>query len=439
VPDPIKQYVNLPYDAAEHRGSRIVYEVTATDVSDEDNVRSEWWVEATGDDNTDPKYLSSRQRARPRRTYVRNRRDKFRNTVHLPHVGGDRYTVKCSKMGDRSEPVEQEEIETWRKLFITVHYMNDDCKKMYDDLKDDFIQVYEDAFIEWEEVAKNQTRRDEPRTRSTNALTHLYDRRPRLSNRPFHLRLVILNDIYSPVTRSGLHRNVGMVVFHLDLNTPLLNGEARDVRACKIRFGRGSWKNIKRYIDIPNDERINFDLSGYAYAADKVAAGETFTLRLSYRGRSHYLGHSIGNFCCLRINEAGTEEERKTTILQTFTHEIGHGCQQVVRRERLHDDRGRRRGWENNPTWYNDRWGGQGPHCNTNARLEPTPPDRDATGTRSGQEYEHDPGSGDLCTMFHKDESHVNADGAFCDSCKPRLMRVDLGRSNMRRQGWMRY
>ena len=442
--DPIKQYVNLNYDASENHGSKVVYEVEADKISDEDNVRSEWWVEATGADNTDLKYLRRSRRARVRRTYVKNKKNKFKNTLYLPHVGGDRYKVKCSKKDDRSNPVEKDELETWRKLFYTVHYMNDDCKNMYTDLKTDFEKAYKDAFIELERAALIQTLRDEARTRSTLSLRHLYRRRPRLSNRPFHLRLVIINDLYERKNKIVDLKNQSAQSLQITLGNPMRDGVRRDLRYCKIRVGRSSWKNVKRYCTPNGDTKIDVDLRTYRWLTRRLARGRKYRLKIRYRARVHYLGHSIGNFCCVRIKEKGTAAQRKKTILQTLTHEVGHGCQQTVRRERLHDARGRRKGgrnkWEKNPTWYNDRWGGQGPHCKTNAKLEPNPPDRRTTGTRSGQEYQYDAASGgDLCTMYHKEEPHVDAKGEFCDVCKPRLKRVDLGRSNMRRKGWYSY
>lgn len=149
------------------------------------------------------------------------------------------------------------------------------------------------------------------------------------------------------------------------------------------------------------------------------------------RERDHYLGHSIGNFCCVRINESGTSAEIERTILQTFTHEIGHGFQQVVRRERTYNARGSASGWENNPRWHDDSEGGQGPHCSTNAKKVAS------TDTTSGQIWEHD--SGTLCTMFFRDDSHVDSDGKFCANCIPRLKRANMGGTQMGRQGWGRY
>jgi len=425
----IKQYVNLRYDADENHGSRIRLEVEADQLGDEDVGRAEWWVEPVGGDNQDLKYLRRNARARMRHRNTRNRRDRFRNTVHLPHVGGDKYQVKCSKRGDRSDPVELEEIETWRKLYYTVHYMNDDCRNFFNALKDKFEDAFEVAFIELEQAETKQTKVDEPRTRSTNSLRHLYDRRPPLADKPFHLRLVVLNDIYD-VESNSYTEVTSDRVFVFTSDDPL--ADSRPIRSVQARrVGTRSWRSVTRHTTKTGDDELTIRLEDDARIARALDDGHDIQVRIRVRERDHYLGHSIGNFCCVRINESGTLAERRTTVLQTLTHEVGHGCQQAVRRERVYNDRGGANGWENNPNWHTDNFGGQGPHCSTNAKLGPD------SSTTSGQSYEHD--SGTLCTMFYRDDSQVDSDGKFCASCEPRLMRADLGRRSMRRQGWGRY
>ena len=128
--------------------------------------------------------------------------------------------------------------------------------------------------------------------------------------------------------------------------------------------------------------------------------------------------------------------QSENEILQTFTHEIGHGLQQVVRRETTYSADGAAQGSEANPKWHYNEYGGQGPHCSTNAKLvadQSDPKDR----TASGQIYVYD--SGTLCTMFFSGDSHVDRDGKFCATCLPRLKRVKLSEAKMKAQGWDRY
>jgi hypothetical protein len=435
----IKQYVNLPNKAADHHGSRVTLEVAANNLGPTRVGVTEWWVEpAPGATNTDPKYLSSTERARPRRLLARNRRSKFRNTVLLPHVGGDKYKVKCSKRGDRSSPVEVEEFETWRKIFYTVHYMNAQCQTTFDAVKGRFEGAYNpDGFIELEESARSQTLLDEPHTLATNnpALTHLYRRRPPLANKPFHLRIVVLNDIYDLIDGEYDQRNVTAMVTTITTDNPLSDISAthwlRRARA-RVVGRRNRWVSIRALTRKVSDTEIEVDVTGNRQLSAAVTAGQRIRIQVRTRERDHYLGHSLGNFCCVRINETGTPAAIQTTILQTFTHEVGHGFQQAVERERNYDAAGNFTAWENNPNWHDDAQGGQGPHCHTNARLIAS------RRTTSGQIYTHD--SGTLCTMFFRDDPAVDAAGKFCAShCYPRLKRVNLNARNMRAQGWGRF
>jgi hypothetical protein len=425
----IKQYVNLPINDDENEGIRLNLEVEAADLTDEDIARAEWWVEPVGADNQDEKYLSRSARARLRWPNTRNRADKFRNIITLPHVGGDKYVVKCSKAGDRSSPVELEEIQTWRKLYYTVHYMNNDCRDFFNDLKTKFEAAFAESFVELENAASNATLVDEAHTRSTNTLRHLYNRRPALANKPFHLRLVILNNIYEPKNSSYLENTADGVFVHSTTRGLVPTRPIRSVHA--RRSGRGGWISVSRNATKTGDQQITVRLEDNARIKRFLDDGHTVDVRIRTKERKEYLGHSIGNFCCARINEAGTLAQRKTTVLQTLTHEVGHGCQQVVKRERTYNARGNATGWEKNPKWHTNNYGGQGPHCWTNAKVAAS------TSTSSRKTYVWD--SGILCTMFFRDDLMVDGDGKFCTECKPRLCRVNLGSREMRRQGWGRY
>lgn len=425
----IKQYVNLPQDLDNNHGSRFNLEVETDNLADEDVARAEWWIEPVGNDNQDDKYLSRRGRARLRWASSRNRSDKFSNLLYLPHVGGDKYIVKCSKQGDRSSPVELEEIQTWRKLFYTVHYMNNECRDFFNALKARFEAAFVSGFIELENVGNLQTLVDEAYTRSTHSLNHLYRRRPPLENKPFHLRLVVLNDLYERENNQYVDTTTDAIYIHttdagLDPSRPIRSVHAK-------RADRRSWVSVTAHSSKTGDNQITVLLENHNSIKQALDDGHDIDIRIRTREREGYLGHSIGNFCCVRINESGTLAQRRATVLQTLTHEVGHGCQQVIRRERIYNTAGNATGWENNPKWHTDNFGGQGPHCWTNAKTAAS------TSTDSGQTYVWD--SGTLCTMFFRDDSKVDNDGKFCSECEPRLNRVDLGARKMRQQGWNRY
>lgn len=428
----IKQYVNLNFNADDHHGSMVHLEVEASDITDEDVERAEWKVEPEGEDNTPDRFLAHASRARMRRDLTGNNNNLFRNTVYLPHVGGDKYKIKCAKRGDESTTQESDVFETWRKIYFTVHAMNDRCEQIFNQVKARFKAAFEEAFIELEEVTVNRTRRDEPQTRSTNFLAHLYRRRPRLSDRPFHLRIVVLNDIGDIVGARYGDTGLSSKQFTLDTDNDLSTVRGyRWLRRAKARIEpRGRWRNIADYTRKTGDKQVEIDLRGHRRISRAIDNGDTIEIRIRTREFDAYCGHSIGNFCCVRINEPGTDAQIQTTILQTFTHELGHGFQQVVGRERTYNDRGVPTGWENNALWHTNDQGGQGTHCAKNAKLVASDE------TTSGQIYTHD--SGTLCTMFFRADDNVDADGKFCDSCLPRLKRVNIGSASMRRQGWNR-
>jgi hypothetical protein len=433
----VKQYVNLPTKSKDHHGSRVPLEVEASNLGAGKIGVSYWWVEdAPGATNTDLKYLSSTERARPRRTRTRNKKKKFRNTALLPHAGGDKYKVKCSKNKDHSDPKDVEEFETWRKIFYTVHYMNAQCLATFNAVKGRFEAAYkDDAFIELEQSTIKKTLLDEPHTLATDpALGHLYKKNPPLKRKPFHLRIVVLNDIYDLINGRYTETGVSSKVTTITSDNPLSDISAKHfLRRARARVEpSGTSYSIRKFVTKTGDDTIEVDLTKHKQLSKAIDKGKTIRIVVATRERDHYLGHSLGNFCCVRINETGTPAEIETTILQTFTHEVGHGFQQVVEREANYDGAGNFSAWENNPMWHDDDYGGQGPHCHTNAKLDPDPD------TASGQTYIHD--SGTLCTMFFRDDDDVDVDGKFCAGhCIPRLKRVNLDKAHMKAQGWNRF
>jgi hypothetical protein len=433
----IKQYVNLPNRASDHHGSRVTLEVQASNLSSTRIGASEWWVEpSAGATNEDTKYLSGPERAQPARAVVRNRHNKFKNQVLLPHVGGDQWKVKCSKRGETSSAVDVEDFETWRKIYYTVHYMNNACRDIFNAVKGRFEAAYkDDAFIELEQAATRRTLVDEHHTLASDpALPHLYRRSPPLRNKPFHLRIVVLNDIYDLKDAEYRQNGVSDLVTTIDTNDPLSDISPRHfLKRARARIEpSGRWFSIRHQVTKTSDREIQVDVTRHRQLARAINAGRTIRFVIQTRERDHYLGHSIGNFCCVRINERGTPAQIQTTILQTFTHEVGHGFQQAVRREANYDGAGNFTAWEDNPNWHNDAYGGQGPHCHTNAKLIADPD------TTSGQIYTHDAGT--LCTMFFRDDADVDADGQFCAGhCLPRLKRVNLDAAHMLAKHWGRY
>ncbi len=82
----------------------------------------------------------------------------------------------------------------------------------------------DDAFIELEQSTVKKTLLDEAHTLATDpALRHLYKTSPPLKKKPFHLRIVVLNDIYDLVNGSYTEAAVSALVTSVTSDNPLFN------------------------------------------------------------------------------------------------------------------------------------------------------------------------------------------------------------------------
>lgn len=426
----IKWYVNLPGDLTmKHQGDAVPIKAKPNGTGSMLPWIAKWWVEPDGGANTEKKYLSAGARARTLdRFSLAGENDEFTTWLKLPHVGGDSYKAKCAKPDDTGNAKESDVYETWRKIYIRVHYMNDDCLALFNRLKPGIEKVFKDAFIEIVWLPDpSQTLVDESYTSGeVYNMPHLYDvAKARLTHKPFHLRLVVVNDAYDPVEGAYDRQNVDVYKLRIDTHYPLL--DTRGTNGCKKAFAR--FDPSKPEVDVTSlakkvgDQALEFDFSRDARL--KKALDETKTLDVAVwtHERSHgYCGYSIGNFVC--IKRVGASD---TSLLQTFTHEVGHALQQAVHVEPLYDDDGSENGEDENTHWHDDAFGGQGPHCFYNC-------------TKNHAKKRIVPNGGaKLCTMFYADHPNVYDDGRFCEHCLPRLKRVSLGQGAMLAKHWDAY
>ncbi len=94
-----KQYVNLTYDAQKRHGRTVSYRVKATPATGR---RVKWILEADPN-NTDLKHLAKKDRARSQNEETaEDRQGYFRNTLFLPHVGGDKSSCRATAPGNLS-------------------------------------------------------------------------------------------------------------------------------------------------------------------------------------------------------------------------------------------------------------------------------------------------------------------------------------------------
>ena len=438
VPDNVGSAADWKLGKGEMRGT-LVPVVADSDAFGNHVCVAEFWVEPVGSKNTEAKWLAAGARARMTKKLAINFTDKFRSTLALPHVGGDQYKVKVAKLGDKGNALETQVFETWRRIYISVHHMNGEALKLYGQMKPKVEEVFKKAFVDvkWEPASSTKTLVEEPYTPADVVhMPHLYDAaRSRLTRKPLHMRLLIVTDIFDKATRR-YQKNVGKADlakgdYLLSTGRPL--GYRKADTGCAhawVRTGPADpWVEVTEHVRKESDRKLRIHLHRNPGVWKDLKDGNTLRLVVDTRERDHgFCGYSLDNFCVVRSNEAGG----LVTVLQTFTHEVGHSLGQAVDKEDVHDAAtGNRTGQEANANWHGDDHGGQGPHCHFHATR--------VASTRTTSGFTYAAGAGDLCTMFFRDDKKVEKQGAFCAECEPRLKRTDLSPAAMqggRRTTW---
>ncbi|WP_342376808.1 hypothetical protein NVS55_36315 [Myxococcus stipitatus] len=454
---PTKQYVNLPSAAATpERGETRTLRVTPNTVP---NVNAgdkvEWWIEPNPG-NTDRLYLSPAQRPRLQfnETALTAASGKFENTITFPPSGGDKFIIKAAKVGDRANSLQTDEFETWRKIFYTVHYMGAGAQNLFNSLRGKFEAAFKEAFVELEQVQQIATTTQMARVDATvrpmlgRPQFHFMNDPPAgliglkpagtaaLADKPFHAVLLVVPDIYSvkeePFAMAASRSVTGTTTFNYQLHTAPGNPRAFVYRATASWTGRAALdvKDKLSVVGVPTRRNsvLSWDLSTVPGLTLHLAAApaNTFNLSATLVSESGVMGYSIFNFCIVRTLDGSTD------VLQTFTHELGHGVGQTVEKESRWDGPGNALSDEHNPFWHTDPYGGRGPHCQTRAVLRAAPA---SEGLTTGQWYKYG-GAGHLCTMYFSGEPNVQPDGKFCENCVPRLKRFNLNSASMTTRRW---
>ncbi|MCC6552292.1 MAG: hypothetical protein IT372_04620 [Polyangiaceae bacterium] len=466
----IKQYVNLPSGVTNIHGATRQIRVQPTSVPNVGTGRAEWWVSPDGTSNTSILYIPPATRnpvspsgpagakmTKTKTTLTATGADAgfFVNTLSFPQVGGDRYVVKVSREGNRADPLTTPDtFQTWRKIYYTVYYMGAASLNLFNTIQARFEGAYAPAFIEVQNVVKTATLTDIQRADLTsnwaipsfpwmnggpNAIINL---RPQgagvLADKPFHLALLVVPELYDlrNVARAELNRTspVGSTTYlhdlHVDAGTTL----------GFIVSASASWTG-----HAPVNVRDRFTLGAHSGALSTISwdltavpgltawlagAGHRYNLNYTVRREDTFMGWSFANFCVVRTMDGLTD------VLETFTHELGHGLQQTVRQEPRWNEAGNPMAPDYNAFWHTDMFGGQGPHCTFNAVLGPATAAQIANGATSGQAYRWG-GGGLMCTMFFRGDANVDPDGKFCTvACEPRLKRVTLDSARMTARRW---
>lgn len=458
----IKQYVNLPAVAgATDRGptrSFVVRPNQVPNVAPGDRV--DWWIEPNAG-NVDLKYQSNALPAPPgtlgRTQLAHGARvgttdatgHWFDNTITFTQVGGDRYVVKASRDGNRAQFVTADEFQTWRKLFYTVWHSNPESLARYNNICARWHTAYRNAFIELERKGVYPTpalvtdARVDYRTLGSatndwpvmnggpNSMMSLapYGSPPAitLSDKPLHMALLLVPQGYftslERLTFAGSRAVVGSTpVYKKVFRDPLLAG--RWLWNAQASWTGAGATDVTTYMSFTtgSPDNIRWNLTNLAGLTTflALAPANNFRLDFTYIAKSGIGGYSLGNFSVVLCT--GWAED---LTLQALTHEMGHGCGQVVQSELLYvPATGAATGTtEGNPNWYDETlgYGGVGPHCRLNAVLGTD------VSTSSGQSFRWKGTPPKLCPMHYALDP--NAEPAqFCPSCTPRLVRRDLRR-----------
>jgi hypothetical protein len=445
----IKQYVNLPASTIDTHGDRRSLVVTPSLMS---NVapgdRVEWWIERDPG-NMGLEYQSLTQRTRldnamPTVGTTLGADHFFRNAITFTQVGGDKYVVKSSREGNRGAFRATDQYETWRKLYYTVWYSHDESLARFNNVKGRWHAAFAKCFIELESKGLNTTLGTVTEARvdyrslgsgvndwpfmngGPNALMSLRAyggpaTAGTLTDKPLHMALLLVPQGYftalERMTFDPTTTVVGSTPTYRRVFPDPMNG-GNWLWTAQASWGTAGATDVKSYMTYTagTPTNINWDLQGLPGLTTHLATpGNTFRLDFSFIYKSAIGGYSFGNFSVVLCT--GWAEE---LTLQALSHETGHAAGQALQTEPLYDpgSGAALTTVDTNSRWYNDPYGGQGPHCNLNALLTPDP------STTSGQRYVWN-GGGNMCVMYH--QLHSNADpDVFCPFCEPRIKRRDL-------------
>jgi hypothetical protein len=269
------------------------------------------------------------------------------------------------------------------------------------------------------------------------------------TTKPFHLAVAIFPDIYETAARTHTYNTAivnggvdyGYLMFQRPGNTSLRAADC--VTTARVRWtGHPAWVDVRSMVTlvsairgtrtVATSSRLEFDFSTVPGLNAHLAASAANTYELNFRTveeKHDFVGYSWRNICVVET-VSGT-----TSALQTFTHEVGHGLNQTVRRETRWNAAGTAQiAADVNPRWHTDNFGGQGPHCWHNAVLDNT--GTIPAGLTAVFRYG---GAGLLCTMFFQDEANCDPDGRFCEYCEPRLKRQNMDTTRQAGANWNYY
>lgn len=128
----------------------------------------------------------------------------FRNTLNITQIGGRTYTVTATKTGDANSVAFNQQYQSWRRIYYSVHHMNSACKALFESVEQQIKDIFAGVFIELKRRSIRSCIVNEAVTDAYGpgglTLTHTYGATsPRLDRAPHHLRVVIVRDVVKSI------------------------------------------------------------------------------------------------------------------------------------------------------------------------------------------------------------------------------------------------
>ena len=379
----------------------------------------------------------------------------FNNSVVLPQIGGVYFDVKVTKAPDQgSDNVNfVKKYVTWRKVFLTVNYMDDACRDLFNAVLPEVKAIFAKVYIE---LVEHHAARCPGTPVDVNVLPAFIVgdaatlpalHTPRvLEHGPNHLRVVIVRDLAQKVSSPANRFRLALA------GTPDFIIDAANATAIIKTVNRETW--VER--DFAMTQLIlrnNITDKGLPLTADELkalttvekAADGTIQFKLPLTGKLAPLLDSLrlgqdwwvspswdwtqsmaGGYTVrtptivvttirkpdaldvLHRTPAELDKAHRTKFRTAICHEFAHALRMVKRTEPVKRADGAFRRAQN-PKWFVGM-GGMGPHCDTGSTVQ--------AGMRVPQAGQP------LCIMFHSVGD--TAQDAFCVYCEQMLQRVPI-------------
>jgi hypothetical protein len=357
--------------------------------------------------------------------------------VKLSIAGGDKYKFLAGKKFDRSGAVSaKEEVEVWRKIFLRLGRMSpsaSQAKKGYKTCATANLATakatYEKSFVEIDDEGPYSIPYESWITTIKPQVAKLDKGRPPMEQPARASRIVFVDRIGGPALwTQALTLSAKQLQGNKVWNSTLLGdrwtwppdkGWVSGTLYLLKPDGSVFWSTTKvepllkkkggyKHPEGTVAQQFQLNLSGWPSVNPWIKAGKgkmRLVLKIWTIGGVAQ-GFADGNNIAI-----GTYHPYYYTpnnlMDNTVIHELGHALGLKVRWAREYDDKtGAGVKWHDNPTWYDNTFGGMGTHCHTGASLV------------SG-EYKN--GS---CAMLH----YTTNSTTLCANCQDSLIRADLSK-----------